>query len=196
MALEPGPLPPPRTKSDVSVEQAISKRHSVRSFQDMPIDAEALGQILWAAQGKRGISGYRNAPSAGALYPLELYVVTGDGFFHYDPRSHALEKLHEGDLREAITHAALDQEFMLQCPVTIVISAVPQRTLQKYGKDRSPRYIDFEVGHVAQNIMLQAVALNLGSVPVGAFNDNELSNKLGLTKDTIPLYLVPIGYPA
>jgi SagB-type dehydrogenase family enzyme len=196
MTLAPGPLPPPRIKSDVSLEQAISRRHSVRSFQDISIDTETLGQILWAAQGTRKASGYRNAPSAGALYPLELYIVSRDGLFHYDPQSHALEKVRDGDLREAITRAALDQEFILQCPVTIVISAVPQRTSYKYGKDRSPRYIAFEVGHVAQNIMLQAVALNLGSVPVGAFNDNELSVKLGLTEDTIPLYLVPIGYPA
>jgi SagB-type dehydrogenase family enzyme len=196
MTLAPGPLPPPRTKSGVPLEQAISRRHSVRSFQDVQIDAIALGQILWAAQGTRTASGYRNTPSAGATYPLELYIVSRDGFFHYDPLGHVLDKVHDGDLREAIMHAALDQDFILHSPVTIVISAVPQRTAHKYGKDRSPRYIDFEVGHVAQNIMLQAVALNLGSVPVGAFNDNELSVKLGLTEDTIPLYLVPIGYPA
>lgn len=95
-----------------------------------------------------------------------------------------------------LARAALEQEFIAQAPVTIVFTAVPARTEVRYGKDRSPRYIDLEIGHAAQNLMLQAAALELGSVAVGAFHDEEVATLLALPKDTIPIYLVPVGYPA
>jgi SagB-type dehydrogenase family enzyme len=195
MIKAPVSLPPPRKESDVSLEHAIQTRRSVRSFLDQPIGERALGQILWAAQGLREEHHYRNVPSAGALYPLELFTVAEDSISHYQPLTHALVRVREGDYRPALAHAALDQEFIHQASVTIVITAVPERTTVRYGDERAPRYIDIEVGHAAQNLMLQAVALDLGSVAVGAFHDDEVASILELTKGTIPLYLVPVGYP-
>jgi SagB-type dehydrogenase family enzyme len=189
-------LPPPRRDSKVSLEKAIQLRRSVRSYRDKPITEDELGQILWAAQGLRDEHGYRNVPSAGALYPLELFTVAADGVSQYQPNTHSLVRSREGDFRQDLTRAALDQEFILQAPVTIVIAAVSERTAAKYGNERAPRYIDIEVGHAAQNMMLQAAALDLGSVAVGAFYDDQVATILELTKGTIPLYLVPIGYPA
>ena len=188
MRNSPISLPSPRKESDVSLEQAIQARRSVRSYLDRPIDEQTLSQILWAAQGLREENGYRNVPSAGALYPLELFTVSEDGI------SHSLVCVQEGDYRPALAHAALDQEFIHQASVTIVITAVPERTAVRYGDERAPRYIDIEVGHAAQNLMLQAAALNLGSVAVGAFHDDEVASILKLTKGMVPLYLVPVGY--
>jgi SagB-type dehydrogenase family enzyme len=177
------------------LEQAIQARRSVRSFLDQPIDDRALGQILWAAQGVREEHQYRNVPSAGALYPLELFTVAEDAISHYQPMTHSLLLVREGDYRPDLAYAALDQEFIYQASVTIVITAVPERTTVRYGDERGPRYIDIEVGHAAQNLMLQAAALNLGSVAVGAFHDDKVASILELTKGTVPLYLVPVGYP-
>jgi len=196
MTITIGSLPPPQQDGSVSLEKAIWMRSSVRSYRSQPIENRLLGQILWAAQGLRPSSGHRNAPSAGALYPLELYVVSGEAIFHYVVDDHSLEIIRSGNHRAALMHAGLDQEFITQAAITIVIAAVPERTANKYGEERSPRYIDFEVGHVAQNIMLQAAALGLGSVPVGAFNDVEVAKILELSGNSFPLYLVPIGYPA
>jgi SagB-type dehydrogenase family enzyme len=194
MRNSPISLPSPRKESDVSLEQAIQARRSVRSYLDRPIDEQTLSQILWAAQGLREENGYRNVPSAGALYPLELFTVSEDGISHYQPSTHSLVCVQEGDYRPALAHAALDQEFIHQASVTIVITAVPERTAVRYGNERAPRYIDIEVGHAAQNLMLQAAALNLGSVAVGAFHDDEVASILKLTKGMVPLYLVPVGY--
>lgn len=196
MTIKEGPFPTPNRTGDIPLEEAIQSRRSVRSYQSTPIEFSLLGQILWAAQGLRDPRGYRNAPSAGALYPLELYVVSQEGIFHYQINQHALKRDREGDFRSSLMQAALDQEFILQAPLTIVITAVPSRTISKYGEVRSPRYVDFEVGHVAQNVMLQASVMGLGSVPVGAFRDEEVARILELDQDSIPLYLIPIGYPA
>lgn len=190
------PLPVPRISGDVSVEHAIHVRQSIRSYQDHPLEEKDLGQLLWAAQGIRNAQGYRNVPSAGALYPLELYTVSAVAISHYLPADHSLINIMEGDFRLELARAALEQEFIAQAPVTIVFTAVPARTEVRYGKDRSPRYIDLEIGHAAQNLMLQAAALELGSVAVGAFHDEEVATLLALPKDTIPIYLVPVGYPA
>lgn len=196
MTITNGALPPPRIDGDVSLEEAIWLRRSVRSYRDQTLDINSLSQILWAAQGVHRSSGYRNAPSAGARYPLELYIVSSDAIFHYVADDHSLEFSRKGDYRAALMQAALDQEFLLQAAITIVIAAVAERTVKKYGEQRSPRYIDFEVGHVAQNIMLQSSALGLGSVPVGAFKDVEIAKILDLPGNSSPLYLIPIGYPA
>ena len=196
MTISAGPLSTPRLDGVVSLEKAIQMRRSIRAYQAQPIEESNLSQILWAAQGVDPPSGHRNAPSAGALYPLELYLVGADGIFHYQVENHSLEITRSGDHRAALANAALAQEFIAQAPLTIVIVAVPERTSRKYGRDRTPRYIDFEVGHVAQNIMLQASALGLGSVPVGAYNDEAVVQILDLPGDRVPLYLLPIGYPA
>ena len=189
------PLPPPQTVGRLSLEEALEQRRSVREFSgDFVSDAE-LSQLLWAAQGITDPGGYRTAPSAGALYPLELYAVTRAGAFHYDPHRHELQRVAEDDLRPELYSAALEQESVLEAPLVVVITAVYARTQCKYGADRGERYVHMEAGHAAQNLLLQAVALGLGAVPIGAFDDAQIQQALGLPSDHVPLYLIPVGYP-
>ena len=190
-------LPAPVQKGKMSVEGAISKRRSQREFMQKELDWAQIGQLLWAAQGITGkIWGYefRSAPSAGALYPMEIYVVSKEGLFHYFPSGHKLEVLNQKDLRNSLAGAALGQEPVREAPVDIVICTVYERVTRKYGK-RGIRYAHIEAGHVAQNVHLQAVALGLGSVPIGAFSDEEIKNVLSLPADHEPLYIIPVGYP-
>jgi SagB-type dehydrogenase family enzyme len=156
---------------------------------------EDISQLLWSAQGITDASGNRPAPSAGATYPLELYLVNEDGVFRYIPQDHILHRVRDGDLRRDLYDASLEQEFILEAPATIVFTAVFARTEQRYGSARSPRYIHMEVGHAAQNVLLQAVALGLGAVPVGAYEDAHVSRVLDLPAEHIPLYLIPVGHP-
>lgn len=186
-------LPEPRYESPVSLEQTLLRRRSVREFSDEPLTMEEISQLLWAAQGITRPDGRRTAPSAGAMYPLELYVLTSEAFYHYKPDDHALTRLRDGDLRREVYEVSLQQDSILQAPVTLVFAAVFHRTEQRYGALRSPRYIHMEVGHAAQNVLLQAVALGLGAVPIGAFHDDRLQDALGLPEDHVPLYLVPVG---
>jgi SagB-type dehydrogenase family enzyme len=188
-------LPEPDLQGSVSLEQTLVNRRSVRLFQDSPLTDAQIGQLLWAAQGITHPSGLRTAPSAGALYPLEIYAVTQDGLYHYRPHTHSLEKLLDHDPRPALHQAALRQNPILEAPMVIVISAVFERTAQKYGDARTPQYAYLEAGHVAQNILLQAVALDLGAVPIGAFYEDQVSKALSLPSDQTPLYLIPVGYP-
>lgn len=188
-------LPRPSKDSEISLEYTIEHRRSIRSFKDKDLTLEQISQLLWAAQGitdKR--MGLRAAPSAGALYPVELYVVKKDGLYHYLPHSHQLEKITDEDLRGDLCAAALGQASVLNAPVDIVICAVYKRVTSKYG-ERGIRYTDIEVGHTAQNIHLQAVALGLGSVSIGASNDATIKEILNLPKDYSPLYIIPVGYP-
>ncbi len=189
-------LPKPMTAGKVSLEEAILKRRSQRNFTKKDLSLEALGQLLWAAQGitgqKSGFS-FRAAPSAGALYPMEIYVVGKDGLFHYLPEGHRLEVLGEKDLRNALCDAGWGQGAISQAAVDIVICAVYSRVTVKYGQ-RGIRYTHIEAGHVAQNIHLQAVALGLASVPIGAFGDEQIKDVLSLPKDNEPLYIIPVGY--
>jgi SagB-type dehydrogenase family enzyme len=188
-------LPSPRLKSEVSVEEALLKRRSVRSFTEEELTSEEISQILWAAQGiTEQKHGLRTSPSAGALYPLETYVVKKEGAYHYLPQGHKLKKTLEGDLRLSLSRAALEQEAVKGAPCDIVITCVYQRTTQKYGP-RGIRYVHIEAGHVAQNIHLQAVALGLSSVPIGAFNDDEVKRVLSLPQDHEPMYIIPVGHP-
>jgi len=186
-------LPKPRTKGTISVEEAIAQRRSVRSYSSQRLTDEELSQLLWAAQGitdqKRAL---RAAPSAGATYPLEIYAVTPDGVFHYDPIKHSLETVKSGDVRAELATAAYGQSFIANASATIVFAAVPERTTRRYGR-RGMMYIHMEAGHAAQNIHLQAVALRMGSVPVGAFDDEAVSRIAGLPDNQIPLYLIPVG---
>lgn len=189
-------LPQPITKGKVSLEEAIFKRRSQREFQRKDLSLEQIGQLLWAAQGitaKRGGFNFRAAPSAGALYPLELYALTKDGLYHYIPESHKLENLSDRDLRGDLADAALGQGSVASSALDIVICAVYERVTSKYGQ-RGVRYVHIEAGHAAQNIHLQAVALGLGSVPIGAFSDEGVQKTLGLPKDHEPLYIIPVGY--
>ena len=187
-------LPRPKTKGTMSLEESISRRRSIRSFAPKELSLDEISQILWATQGITDkMQGFRAAPSAGALYPLEIYVVKSDGVFHYNVEEHSLEKIRSNDVREEIVRAAWGQSFIQQAPVSIVICAVRTRTISRYGS-RGNRYVDIEVGHAAENLHLQAVALGLASVPIGAFTDSEVKRILTLPRDTEPIYIIPVGH--
>ena len=196
-------LPVPRLKGDTSLEEVISKRRSRREFRDSTLALEQVSQVLWAAQGITDPSGLRAAPSAGALYPLDLYLAVGqqaveglaEGVYHYDPQGHGLERILEGDVREVVARVATEQMFIAEAPVILVITGEYERTTWKYS-DRGVRYVHMEAGHAAQNVYLQAEALGLGTVTAGAFQDEELSRTLGLPTERRPLYVMPIGHPA
>lgn len=187
-------LPPP-LKTGEGLEECIERRRSIRSFGDKPLTWEEVSTLLWACQGITDRSrGFRAAPSAGATYPLEVYLVTAEGVFNYRPREHRLTRVKEGDLRRELARAALGQGFVAQAPANFVLAAVPERTTYRYG-ERGVRYIWIEMGHAAQNLHLQAVALKLGSVPVGAFRDEEVRRLLGLPEGVLVGYIIPVGHP-
>lgn len=194
-------LPPPAIKGKMSLERAIKERRSKRSFQDKPLNLKQISQILWAAQGiteKAGLK--RAAPSAGALYPLQIYLVVKNverlkaGVYHYNPANHTIEPTLKGDLQNSLARACLGQMFIADAPLSLVIVAEYERTTIKYGK-RGIRYVHMEAGHVGQNICLQVVSLDLGTVSIGAFWDDEVSRILNLPREYRPLYVFPIGYP-
>lgn len=178
----------------MSLEETLVRRRSIRDFTNTPLSQADIGQLCWAAQGETGRGGLRTAPSAGALYPLELYVVTADGVLHYLPGSHETTLHRTGDMREALQRAALGQEALGEAPVVFVLAAVYQRTAARYGEGRARRYGQLEAGHAAENLLLQAVALDLGAVPMGAFDDRGVQAVLGLPADHEPLYLIPVGH--
>jgi SagB-type dehydrogenase family enzyme len=187
------PLPPPRLKGAMSLEEALAARRSDRELSGEALSTAELSQLFWAAQGITGAGGFRTAPSAGALYPLELYVATAGGLFHYEPRGHRLLRLSTADPRPALRRAALDQAPVGEAPAVVVIAARVARTEAKYGPARSPRYVHLEAGHAAQNLLLMAVALGRAGVPVGAFDDARVRHTLSLPEGEGPLYLIPIG---
>jgi SagB-type dehydrogenase family enzyme len=205
-------LPSPQSKGKVSLEETILRRRSVRRFRREALNLPQLGQILWSAQGITGSRGFRATPSAGATYPLEIFAVIGKqgvilgeqeqaseelpaGIYRYEPESHSLSLHRATDLRPAVARASLDQEFIVQAPVAIVICARYDRTSSRYGR-RAERYVHMEVGHAGENIHLQAVALGLATVEVGAFSDKEVKEVLGLEERVEPLYIMPVGRPA
>ena len=188
-------LPPAVTSGALSLEELLASRRSLRQFGDRPLTRQQIGQLCWAAQGITDQDrGFRTAPSAGALYPVELYVVTAAGVEHYRPAGHRLEPHITGDVRPQLRRAALDQNPIGEAPACFVITAVVKRTARKYGP-RAERYCFMEAGHVAQNVLLQATALGLGSTPIGAFEDNQVAKVLRLPPDRRALYLLPIGHP-
>lgn len=186
-------LPKPNQDGPMSLEKAIAIRRSRRDFLPQPLTFEQIGQLVWAAQGQDASRRYRTSPSAGATYPLELFVVSGDGLFAYLPAKHSLEKLSGQDLRAALASAAWGQEFVEAAPLTLVFAAEFSRTTNHYGK-RGIRYVYMEAGHAAQNIHLQAEVLRLGSVAVGAFDDSSVSKVLELSENLEPIYMVTVGY--
>jgi len=195
-------LPDPVLDGSLSLEQALLQRRSVRSYADRPLTLELVSQLLWSAQGitdaRRGL---RTAPSAGATYPLELLLVVGDvegldaGIYRYKPRDHVLTSIRSGDVRPDLARGALGQAFIGQAPVSIVFTGVHGRTARRYG-DRAERYVAMEAGHAAQNVYLQAVALELGTVVVGAFRDRQVVDLLQLDTAEMPLYIMPVGHVA
>lgn len=186
-------LPKAVLKGDISLEEAISRRRSVRGYVDRDLTLEQISQLLWAAQGITSATGLRSAPSAGALYPLEIYAAFKDGLYRYRPQGHRLLPVVKKDIRGELADAAWGQAFVKEAPLDIIICAVYGRAASKY-EDRGIRYTDIEVGHAAQNIHLQAVALGLDSVPVGAFSGQKVASILGLKSDETPVYIIPVGY--
>ena len=206
------PLPAPLKKGDLSIETALQNRRSTRRYENSPISLKSLGQILWAAQGintKRDKppafwgerdwpGGLRTAPSAGALYPLDVYAAVGNvedlapGIYRYLPGKHALEHKAEGDRRKDLSWAALGQAYVRDGAVVLIITGVYARLAVKYG-ERSQRYAHIETGAAGQNVYLQTQSLGLGTVMVGAFNDKEVQSVLGLAQDEIPLAIMPVG---
>ncbi len=199
---EPGEtveLPEPKYESGTSAEEALLRRRSIRRYGKEPLVLAEISQLLWAAQGitepKRG---FRTAPSAGATYPLQVYLVVRNvkglakGVYRYRPRRHELLRIRAGDVGDELTAAALGQECVGAGAVDVVITAVYEWTTRRYG-DRGVRYVHMEAGHAAQNVYLQAVSLNLGTVAIGAFNDEKVRKTLGIPREERPLYIMPVG---
>ena len=176
------------------MEEAIAARRSVREFSDEVVTTAEISQLLWAAQGVTGSGGLRASPSAGATYPLEVYVARSSGLHHFEPELHGLTQISAKDLRAEIHAAALKQNAVIDAPMVLIITAVYERTRAEYD-DQAERYVDMEAGHAAQNVLLQAVALDLGGVLIGAFDDDRLTEILSLPGNESPLYLIPIGHP-
>ncbi len=186
-------LPKPALIGTISVEEAIARRRSVRGYSKGKIATKQLSQLLWAAQGITSTAGFRTAPSAGALYPLEIYVADENGLFKYKPQGHRLLLVTQEDVRKGLADASWGQSFIAEAPVSIIICAVYERVTSKYG-NRGVKYTEIEVGHAAQNVHLQAVALGLDSIPVGAFTDEDVSRVLNLPIKEVPVYIIPVGY--
>jgi len=197
-------LPKPKIKGVMSLEEAINVRRSRRSWRkNRKLTLEQVGQLAWAAQGiTNWEEGFRAAPSAGATYPLEVYIVVREdgvkdldkGVYRYNPFKHCLIKTLDTDVTYELMEASLGQYWVGSAPVNMVIAADYGRTTRFYG-DRGYRYVHMEVGHAGQNIYLQAEALGLGTVAIGAFYDNRVREILDLAKKLTPLYIMPIGYP-
>ena len=193
-------LPAPAARGAMSVEEALHVRRSVRALRDEELPLAQLAQLLWAAQGITDPEGHRTAPSAGARYPLEIYVVAGRvsgltaGVYKYRAREHDLVRHLEGDQRSRLVQAAVGQDWIAQAPAVLAIASVDERTRARY-RDRTERYVAIEVGHVGQNVYLQATALGLGTTMVGAFQDDSVAAVLHLDRAERPVGLMPVGRP-
>ena len=191
-------LPEPISDSKVSVEAALRARKSIRSYQGEDLTLAEVSQLLWAAQGINRKNGMRTTPSAGALYPLEVYLAVGQieqlpvGIYQYRIQGHELVQISDEEKQQALAAAGYGQSCIERGAINIVIAAVYERTASKYG-ERAERYVHMEVGHAAQNIYLQAIALELGTVVVGAFDDSRVKKILLMDVDETPLYIMPVG---
>jgi SagB-type dehydrogenase family enzyme len=187
-------LPKPRADGPLALEAVLAKRRSIRSFRDVKLELAHVSQLLWAAQGITGDDGLRAAPSAGARYPIELYAVLPEGVFRYHPETHSMTQAIDRDIRRELCVAAQQQESIVEAPLTVAFAVVKTRTQSRYGKSRGERYVHLDVGHSAENVLLQAVSLGLGAVPIGAFDDAKVHEVLGLPADQEALYMIPVGY--
>ncbi len=192
-------LPKPNLKGNSSLEEIFQKRRSIRDYKNKPLTLNDVSQILWASQGITQ-GNHRTVPSAGALYPIEIFLTIKNvqglekGIYHYIPKDHKLILIKEGDFSEDLSDAALSQQCVKDSALNLIITGVFERTTQKYG-ERAIRYVWMEAGHSAQNIYLEAGALNLGTVSVGVFEDEKVKRILNLPKTIDPLYIMPIGKP-
>ncbi|MBK5093212.1 MAG: SagB/ThcOx family dehydrogenase [Actinobacteria bacterium] len=189
-------LPAPLATGGMPLNEALKRRRSQRGFSDKGLTLEQISQLLWAAQGLTEPSkGFRTAPSAGALYPLEIYILEKGTLYHYLPASHSIEVTSRDVDAGRLADAAVGQQFVGEAPAVFVIGAVFERTRAKYGEE-GDRYVHMEAGHAAQNLLLEAVSLGLGAVPVGSFYEKTTGEVLSLPAEVSPLYLIPVGYPA
>lgn len=205
-AVNPVALPKPSLKSGVSIEEAMARRRSVRNYSEQALTLEEVGQVLWAAYGVtletdpdnlRG--GLKTAPSAGATYPLELYLGAWQvkdlepGFYRYEPFGHKLYPVRLGDFRQVLAVACYNQACVANAPASLVFSAVFERTTKVYGDRGRLRYVPMDLGHSAENVYLQVESLNMGTVAVGAFDDLKLQLAVPMTRSEEPLYVMPLG---
>ena len=180
------------------LEVLLSKRRSVRDYAGSPLTTDEVMKLLWAGQGITGDEGKRTAPSAGTFYPLRIYVAVGNatdlspGVYKYRPEDNSLIRVKDGDVRTELADAALGQSWVKNGAIDIVIAAVYEETAAKYG-EKAERYVHLEAGHAAQNILLEATALDLGTVPIGGFDDAKVATTLGLPRNENPLYIMPFG---
>ncbi len=201
-------LPKPNYDSNTSIEKALKKRRSIRDYSDESLTIKEISQILWSAYGvtlyKEGMpdflrGGLKTAPSAGATYPLEIYVVAGDvtdlpaGIYKYKPEGHKLIKISDEDKREELCEASFGQKWVKEAPASLVYSAIFSRTTDRYGERGRERYVCMDLGHSAENVYLQCVSLNMGTVAIGAFNNLKLKLVINMTKEEEPLYIMPLG---
>ena len=203
-------LPLPSLDGTTSVERALASRRSIREYTREPVLLDELSQVLWSAYGITETRyGFKTTPSAGATYPLEVYAVIGEngvitrdgsplqpGSYKYDPFTHSLRRIRKGaDLTKRLYEAALEQEWILEAPVNLVFTAVFERTTRRYGK-RGERYVWIEAGHASQNVYLQATALGLATVAIGAFYDDKIKEIIGAEDPERVLYMMTLARPS
>ena len=185
-------LPEPDRNGEMTLEEALAERRSRRTFGDDALSLSALGQLFWAGQGITDSAGHRTAPSAGALYPLELYAVTATSLLHYLPDGHRVERRSDDTALASMHEAAFGQDFVSSAPAVLVVAGVVARTEAEYGA-RAGIFVEREAGHATQNVLLQATAFGLAATPVGGFDPDVVAELLALPPGEEPLYLIPVG---
>jgi SagB-type dehydrogenase family enzyme len=191
-------LPEPEYEGEHSLEWTLLRRRSARRYLREGLSLNVVGQILWAAQGCNSARGFSTAPSAGATFPLETFLAAGDvqrlppGLYRYLRQEHALSSMRSGDFRPELCRAALGQGCVRDGSAAIIFAAVYSRTTRRYG-ERGFRYVHMEAGHAQQNVHLQAAALGIGTVVVGAFEDQEVKRIVGMKAEEEPLSIMPLG---
>lgn len=191
-------LPQPKTDGQVSLEKSMTLRRSIRSYKNEPVSLQELSQLLWAGQGFTNERGFRTAPSAGATFPIELFVMVNNveglkkGIYHYQIGEHKLKLIDEREVELDLARASLSQSMISDAGVVIIFTAIFERTTRRYG-ERGIRYVHNEIGHVSQNIHLQVAALNLGTVVIGAYRDEEVEAILNFGEEYRVLYMMPVG---
>ncbi|MCK4651379.1 SagB/ThcOx family dehydrogenase [Candidatus Babeliales bacterium] len=189
----------PSSTGNISIEKTIKKRRSIREFKNIPLSSLEISQLLWSAQGiTNKKENFRATPSAGALYPLEIYIVCGNvqnletGVYKYNPKKHELNSIQKGDKRNELFNACLQQKSIQKAPASIVICAIYDKTTKKYGA-RGKQYVHMEVGAASENIYLQAISLDIGTVFIGGFENDKVQKTINSKKEEIPLCVMPLG---
>jgi len=188
-------LAEPKLKGKLTLEEALEKRRSIRRFTGKDFTIEQISQLAWAGQGiTEKQRGFRTAPSAGAIYPIELYVAIPEGLFVYRPHNHSLEKVVDSDVRAKLAEASFGQRWVADAGADFIIAGSEKKLATKYG-GKANIYLLLEAGHIGQNILLQAVSLELGAVPIGAFNAEDVNKICKLPKELESLYIISVGHP-